>query len=140
MKRQIIEEFAVDLRRKKSSLLQDLMESHTDLQAITDERESELEESAQKDRIDRLTSRLKERDQKTIRDIDAALERMASGEYGLCEDCGNEIAMARLRALPMAQLCIDCATAREKRQQAGIVEEPLESSERLSVRVNEELD
>jgi DnaK suppressor protein len=140
MKRRVIEELAAELRQKKSTLLQDLTESHTDLEAITDERESELEESAQKDRIARLTSRLKERDQKTIRDIDAALERMDTGEYGLCENCGNEIAIARLRALPMAQLCIDCATAREKRQQAGIAEEPLESSERLSVRVNEELD
>lgn len=140
MKRRVIEELAVELRQRKSTLLQDLTESHTDLETITDERESELEESAQKDRIARLTSRLKERDQKTIRDIDAALERMDTGEYGLCENCGNEIAIARLRALPMAQLCIECATAREKRQQAGIVEEPLESSERLSVRVNEELD
>jgi DnaK suppressor protein len=140
MKRRVIEELAVELRQRKSTLLQDLTESHTDLETITDERESELEESAQKDRIARLTSRLKERDQKTIRDIDAALERMDTGEYGLCENCGNEIAIARLRALPMAQLCIECATAREKRQQAGIVEEPLESSERLSVRANEELD
>lgn len=140
MKRRVIEELAVELRQRKSTLLQDLTESHTDLETITDERESELEESAQKDRIARLTSRLKERDQKTIRDIDAALERMDTGEYGLCENCGNEIAIARLRALPMAQLCIECATAREKRQQAGIVEESLESSERLSVRVNDELD
>jgi DnaK suppressor protein len=140
MKRHIVEELAVELGRKKSSLLQDLMESHTELQATNDERESELEESAQKDHIARLTSRLKERDQKTIREIDAALERMASGEYGVCENCGNEIAMARLRVLPMAELCIDCATTKEKRQQAGIVEEPVESSERLSVSVNEELD
>jgi DnaK suppressor protein len=140
MKRQVIEELAVDLRRKKSSLLQDLTENHADSEAITDERDSELEESAQKDRIARLTSRLKERDQKTIRDIDAALERIATGEYGLCETCGNEIVIGRLRALPMAELCIDCATEREKRQQAGIVEEAPESSERFSVRVNDDIE
>lgn len=140
MNKKMIEELAVDLRSKKSSLLQDLMESHMHMQTITDERESELEESAQKDLITRLTSRLKDRDQKTIRDIEAALERMAAGDYGLCENCGDEIGIGRLRALPMAQLCIDCATAREKRQQAGIIEEPPESSERLSVRVGEELD
>jgi RNA polymerase-binding transcription factor len=140
MNKKMIEELAVDLRRKKSSLLQDLMESHMHMQTITDERESELEESAQKDLITRLTSRLKDRDQKTIRDIEAALERMAAGDYGLCENCGDEIGIGRLRALPMAELCIDCATTREKRQQAGIIEEPPESSERLSVRVGEELD
>jgi DnaK suppressor protein len=118
MNKQLIAKIGVDLRRKKSSLLQDLMETHTEMQAITEERESELEESAQKDRIARLTSSLKERDQKTIRDIDAALERMAVGEYGLCENCGNEIGIGRLRALPTTQLCIECATEREKEQQS----------------------
>ena len=118
MNKQLIAKIGVDLRRKKSSLLQDLMETHTEMQAITEERESELEESAQKDRIARLTSSLKERDQRTIRDIDAALERMAVGEYGLCESCGNEIGIGRLRALPTTQLCIECATEREKEQQS----------------------
>jgi DnaK suppressor protein len=114
MNKQLMAKIREDLRRKKSSLLQDLMANHTEMQAITEERESELEESAQKDRIARLTSSLKERDQRTIREIEAALERMAAGEYGLCESCGNEIGIGRLRALPVTELCIECATEREK--------------------------
>jgi DnaK suppressor protein len=136
--KKLIDELAVGLRRKKSALLQELTESHSDLQAITEERESELEESAQKDLMNRLTSRLKERDQKTIREIDAALERVAAGGYGSCENCGNEIGIGRLRALPMAELCIECATEREKRQHSDRVEESTASPERLSVRVSEE--
>jgi DnaK suppressor protein len=116
MNKQLMAKIGEDLRRKKSSLLQDLVATHTEIQAITEERESELEESAQKDRIARLTSSLKEREQRTIREIDAALERMAAGEYGLCESCGNEIGIGRLRALPAAELCIECATEREKEQ------------------------
>lgn len=39
----------------------------------------------------------------------AALSRMEDGEYGFCEDCGEEIAPARLRLDPSAQLCVACA-------------------------------
>jgi DnaK suppressor protein len=48
-----------------------------------------------------------------LRAIDAALERIEAGTYGECARCGNEIAEARLRALPYAALCIDCAKAEE---------------------------
>ncbi len=43
------------------------------------------------------------------RDIRAALQRIADGNYGVCANCGTDIAPARLNALPMATLCIDCA-------------------------------
>ena len=43
------------------------------------------------------------------RDIRAALQRIADGTYGTCANCGAEIAPARLKALPTATLCINCA-------------------------------
>jgi DnaK suppressor protein len=48
-----------------------------------------------------------------LRQIDYALERIDAGTYGVCEDCGLEIPAARLRALPSAECCRDCADARE---------------------------
>jgi DnaK suppressor protein len=39
-----------------------------------------------------------------------ALERLNSGEYGWCEECGDAIAPARLRFDPAARLCISCAS------------------------------
>jgi DnaK suppressor protein len=44
--------------------------------------------------------------------IDAALARMASGDYGFCLDCGEEIRLPRLRVDPATPLCIDCASGR----------------------------
>jgi RNA polymerase-binding protein DksA len=46
---------------------------------------------------------------KEITQIRAALSRMDKGTYGLCANCGGEIAPARLKALPTATLCINCA-------------------------------
>jgi DnaK suppressor protein len=42
-----------------------------------------------------------------------ALKRMEEGSYGLCEACGEPIPPARLRALPHARLCTECAERQE---------------------------
>lgn len=46
--------------------------------------------------------------------IDAALERIAQGLYGQCQDCGVVIPEARLNAYPMALRCVSCQDAAEK--------------------------
>ena len=50
------------------------------------------------------------------RKIDEALERIDSGEFGICESCGAEIGDKRLEARPTATLCIDCKTLEEVRE------------------------
>jgi RNA polymerase-binding transcription factor DksA len=118
MKNKLLEELADHLRQRRLSLLQGLADSQQATTAIVAERESEIEENAQKDRIARLTSRLTARDQNMIREINLALERIDDGTYGQCAWCEGDIKPARLRVLPTAILCIDCATAREKRQRS----------------------
>jgi DnaK suppressor protein len=53
----------------------------------------------------------------TLTKIDAALRRLDEGTYGDCFECGDEIAEARLRALPFAVRCKDCEEARETAEQ-----------------------
>jgi RNA polymerase-binding protein DksA len=43
-----------------------------------------------------------------VEDIDAALERIEDGTYGVCAQCGKNIPKERLRALPQAALCVQC--------------------------------
>lgn len=54
------------------------------------------------------------RDVGELRQVEAALGRMAEGSYGFCIDCGQEIPPARLNANPAAERCILCQTARER--------------------------
>jgi DnaK suppressor protein len=49
-----------------------------------------------------------------LREIDTALLRIRSGDYGYCEITGEEIGIARLRACPTARLCCDAQTRRER--------------------------
>jgi DnaK suppressor protein len=53
----------------------------------------------------------------TLEKIDTALRRREEGAYGHCFECGNEIAKARLLALPFAVRCKDCEEARETASQ-----------------------
>jgi DnaK suppressor protein len=48
----------------------------------------------------------------TLRDVEQALERMAAGTYGTCDNCGQPIADERLDALPAARLCLNCKRQR----------------------------
>src|SRR5690349_3912051 len=46
-----------------------------------------------------------------LEDIEAAIERLRTGTYGICESCGGPIAAGRLEAKPASRSCIDCASA-----------------------------
>lgn len=55
-----------------------------------------------------------ERERQELREIEAALGRIKTGEYGLCQECGDPIREIRLQALPWARLCIKCADYRSR--------------------------
>lgn len=61
-------------------------------------------------------AKIGKREQNHLKKIDAALEKMEDGTFGECESCGEQIAVARLMARPVAQLCIDCKTEQENEE------------------------
>jgi DnaK suppressor protein len=44
-----------------------------------------------------------------LAEVDAALQRMADGTYGICANCGKPIPIDRLRAIPWTTVCLDCS-------------------------------
>ena len=68
--------------------------------------------SAESDRA--FTLRIRDRERQLIRKIQAAVERMEDGSYGICEECGEEISVARLKARPVTRLCINCKSRQEE--------------------------
>jgi len=57
---------------------------------------------------------LEEKLRNTITGIGCALEKYKAGTYGLCDSCGRPIEIARLEALPWANLCLECKTGQTK--------------------------
>ena len=52
--------------------------------------------------------------QSQLRKVEAALERIATGEFGICDVCGDAITLKRLQALPCANKCIECQEQSEQ--------------------------
>jgi DnaK suppressor protein len=66
-----------------------------------------------------LLLRIRDRERKLLSKIDDAVNRIDSGIYGRCEECGDEIGLARLRARPVTTLCITCKSAQEARERSS---------------------
>jgi RNA polymerase-binding transcription factor DksA len=68
------------------------------------------EEHAMETDNDEVLEGLSEAERTEIGQIQAALKRLGAGTYSTCSECGDEIASARLDALPYATVCIACAS------------------------------
>lgn len=73
-------------------------------------------ERATRETENSLELRTRDRYRKLIKKIDQALMRLDDGEYGYCEETGEEIGLARLEARPIATLCLDAQERWELRQ------------------------
>lgn len=60
--------------------------------------------------------RIRDRERKLINKIKDALDRIDSGDFGVCEECGEEISEARLKVRPVTTLCIDCKMEAEQKE------------------------
>ncbi len=61
-----------------------------------------------------FTLRIRDRERRLIRKIQNALQRIDDGTYGVCEECGEDISIARLKARPVTRLCINCKSKQEE--------------------------
>ena len=107
------------LRRKRAALLKQFFDAEADLRSVAEDREAELEERAQEERAARVLARLDDRSLGEVQEIHSALQRMIDGTYGTCLDCRHAIPVARLRAVPTAPCCLECARGREEASPAA---------------------
>jgi DnaK suppressor protein len=63
-----------------------------------------------------MRASLGERHQERLHQIETAFDRLEHGSYGVCEKCGEQISVERLKALPFAIYCIDCQREHEVHQ------------------------
>jgi DnaK suppressor protein len=103
------------LQKRRRTILETARSAQQELEALrAAERDPEFEEGAQAEHEEYTLSRVSEVQRRQVAMIDAALARMDAGEYGVCIDCEIDIDVRRLKALPFATLCTDCATRRER--------------------------
>ena len=62
--------------------------------------------------------RIRDREHKLIKKIKKALDRIENGTFGICDTCGEDISIKRLKARPVTTQCIDCKTKEEAQEKA----------------------
>jgi DnaK suppressor protein len=103
-----LEAFRESLLRKKLELggtagarpLQATMENNS--------RQGDMADQASGNNEVHIALKLRQTDAKILQAIEEALQRIDKGTYGICRDCGNPIAEARLNAIPWTRVCINC--------------------------------
>jgi DnaK suppressor protein len=73
----------------------------------------ETEEQSVSDFAQEMDFALMEMKARTLIRIDEALQRVGQGTYGTCDECGQDIAEARLSAVPFALRCMECQEREE---------------------------
>ena len=110
-----VEELKEKLLVQRRALFRQVARVEEDLRWLDTNIEPEMEDEGQEENIARLLARLDLRGKAEIEAIDRALTRIADGDYGRCVACRSLIPVARLRAVPTAELCLPCAKERERR-------------------------
>jgi DnaK suppressor protein len=98
----------VILVRRRDALRNALAGDLTLLKELRSESPGDVMDAAYDSAQDEISSQLAEVESRELASIENALDRMKSGQYGLCEVCNCRTPMARLNALPYATMCIDC--------------------------------
>jgi DnaK suppressor protein len=77
-----------------------------------------------------LALRRRQHDDGRLREVEAALRRMEEGTYGICEETGEEIPFARLRAEPTTRYTVEAQEMIEQAQaRAGVIGRPLDETD-----------
>lgn len=95
-----------DAQQKGDSTIEELNDSNEVFADPADRATAESDRS--------FTLRIRDRERRLIRKIQAALQRLEDGSYGICEECGEEINVERLKARPVTRLCINCKSKQEE--------------------------
>ncbi|GAB4412881.1 MAG: TraR/DksA C4-type zinc finger protein [Bacteriovoracaceae bacterium] len=104
-----IELLKKDLLSRKDALTKRIDQLEQDKKRTTGPLSADSEEQAIELQNDEVVNALDELETKELQKINIALKKMDEGTYGDCDVCGEKIAENRLKAVPFATTCINCA-------------------------------
>ena len=99
-----------DLLKKGDETVSLLVETSSDASDMIDQAALEADRS--------LRLRMRDRDHKLILKIKQSLTRIEEGTFGICDMCGEQISIKRLKARPVATYCIGCKSKMEAMEKA----------------------
>jgi DnaK suppressor protein len=112
-----------ELQQRQQALSRQLAEhlrGQTRVERATERLAQDADDAPQRAPELAMTAALTDREQRDLDAVAAALQRLAQGSaYGICADCGAQIAFGRLQAEPWALRCVGCESERERVARRG---------------------
>ena len=116
MDQAFIEKMKKELLKQRKTILESLAGQSDDMRELVKTVESGDEADVAADAIDRtLLTALGSQDAKRLQQIDNCLDRIYQNKYGRCIKCGKDIPRGRLETVPWALMCVNCASAEERK-------------------------
>ncbi len=113
MNKKDLKKFRIALEQKRQSIIE-ATGKKAHWENMEDMRRGDFIDQASEDNDIHVNLRLLQIDAKLLRAIDAAIERIEKGNYGICTICEGEISLARLKAVPWTSVCIACKEKEKK--------------------------
>lgn len=104
--RKLLNQMLEEAQQKGDTTLEEMTDSNEVFADPADRATAESDRS--------FTLRIRDRERRLIRKIQSALQRIEDGSYGICEECGEDIGVPRLKARPVTRLCINCKAKQEE--------------------------
>jgi DnaK suppressor protein len=108
------EKYRKQLLAKREELLQRVKAARTSEKEENGKEAPDLGDRALSTVIRDLSYQLSAGERDIVRRVDLALDRIESGEYGVCVECNKKVQLGRLDAVPWARHCIDCQELQDR--------------------------
>jgi DnaK suppressor protein len=116
MKKTDLKRFKVILDAKRAALVSNAQNMTAENMTLdTNDLPDEMD-LASSEGLQSFQFRLRGREKTFLEKIDRALQKIEGGEFGVCEECGEEISIKRLEARPETTLCIRCKEDQERQE------------------------
>lgn len=110
-----LESFKKELLARREALASELRQATADF-INDDETYTDSIDQASADADKSLAVQMKNRGRDSLVELNEAIRRIDAGSFGECQECGEDITEARMRANPSTTLCIDCKSELESEQ------------------------
>lgn len=112
----MLEYFRQKLEAWKRELIKESNETIANTLKGTELQQPDLADRASAETDHALELRTRDRERKLVNKINSALARVKAGEYGYCEETGDDIGVARLEARPVATMTVEAQEAHERNE------------------------
>ena len=114
MKKNKLKHFQSLLENIRTKIVGDVEKAHHNKKSNEVEQMADISDDAAHSYGRKLQGDLEEHEWVKLKQVEAALKKVEDGEYGICEQCKQEILETRLEIMPYTEFCIHCLSEIEK--------------------------